>query len=108
MPETLPTASPRGLGEQPGLTTARMSWHRKAERLLSVTDLLVLIAAAFAIAVGYGPWRRFWAVDLPLSGPVLLAGLRVTATSTISLVTVGALIVLRIKRGKVSHLPQAA
>ena len=45
MPETLPTASPRGLGEQPGLTTARMSWHRKAERLLSVTDLLVLIAA---------------------------------------------------------------
>lgn len=45
-----------------------------------------------AIAVGYGPWRRFWTVDLPLSGPVLLAGLRVTATSTISLVTVGALI----------------
>ncbi|WP_312676183.1 ABC transporter permease subunit [Microbacterium sp.] len=45
-----------------------------------------------AIAVGFGPWRRFWVVDLPLSGPVLLAGLRVTATSTISLATVGALI----------------
>ncbi|MBD3758530.1 MULTISPECIES: ABC transporter permease [Microbacterium] len=45
-----------------------------------------------AIAVGYGAWRRFWTVDLPLAGPVLLAGLRVTATSTISLVTVGALI----------------
>jgi osmoprotectant transport system permease protein len=45
-----------------------------------------------AIAVGYGPWRRFWTVDLPLSGPVLLAGLRVTATSTISLATVGILI----------------
>ncbi len=45
-----------------------------------------------AIAVGFGPWRRFWKVDLPLSGPVLLAGLRVTATSTISLATVGILI----------------
>lgn len=45
-----------------------------------------------AVAVGYGAWRRFWTVDLPLAGPVLLAGLRVTATSTISLVTVGALI----------------
>lgn len=45
-----------------------------------------------AVAVGYGPWRRFWRVDLPLSGPVLLAGLRVTATSTISLATVGILI----------------
>ncbi|MCT9820925.1 ABC transporter permease [Microbacterium sp. W1N] len=45
-----------------------------------------------AVAVGYGPWRRFWTVDLPLSGPVLLAGLRVTATSTISLATVGILI----------------
>ena len=45
-----------------------------------------------AIAVGFGPWRRFWTVDLPLSGPVLLAGLRVTATSTIALATVGILI----------------
>lgn len=45
-----------------------------------------------AAAVGYGPWRRFWTVDLPLAGPVLLAGLRVTATSTIALATVGILI----------------
>jgi len=47
---------------------------------------------ASAIAVGFGPWRRFWTVDLPLAGPVLLAGLRVTAASTISLATVGILI----------------
>lgn len=47
---------------------------------------------ASAVAVGFGPWRRFWQVDLPLSGPVLLAGLRVTASSTISLATVGILI----------------
>lgn len=61
----------------------------------SVTDGLDSIdpsVRASAIAVGYGPWRRFWAVDFPLSGPVLLAGLRVTATSTISLATVGILI----------------
>lgn len=61
----------------------------------SVTDGLESVDAATrsaAIAVGYGPWRRFWTVDLPLSGPVLLAGLRVTATSTISLATVGVLI----------------
>ena len=53
----------------------------------SVTDGLDAVDATTreaAIAVGYGPWRRFWTVDLPLSGPVLLAGLRVTATSTIA------------------------
>ncbi|MCU1425030.1 MAG: transporter permease [Microbacteriaceae bacterium] len=45
-----------------------------------------------ATAIGYGGWRRFWAVEFPLAGPVVLAGLRVTAVSTISLVTVGTLI----------------
>lgn len=45
-----------------------------------------------AVAVGFGAWRRFWRVDLPLAGPVVLAGLRVTAVSTISLATVGILI----------------
>lgn len=61
----------------------------------SVTDGLDSVDPATrsaAIAVGFGPWRRFWTVDLPLSGPVLLAGLRVTATSTIALATVGILI----------------
>lgn len=45
-----------------------------------------------AQALGYSPWRRFWTVDLPLAGPVLLAGLRVVAVSTVSLVTVGVLV----------------
>lgn len=45
-----------------------------------------------ATAVGYGPVRRFLAVEFPLAGPVILAGLRVTAVSTISLATVGILI----------------
>lgn len=45
-----------------------------------------------AQAVGFGLWRRFWAVELPLAGPVLLAGLRVVSVSTVSLVTVGSVI----------------
>ncbi len=45
-----------------------------------------------ATAVGFGAWGRFWRVELPLAGPVILAGLRVTAVSTISLVSVGILI----------------
>lgn len=43
-----------------------------------------------ATASGFGAWRRFWQVELPLAGPVLLAGLRVVSVSTISLTTVGA------------------
>lgn len=45
-----------------------------------------------ATAMGYGGLRRFWTVDFPLAGPVILAGLRVTAVSTISLATVGILV----------------
>jgi osmoprotectant transport system permease protein len=61
----------------------------------SVADALASIdpvTRSAAVAVGFGSWRRFWVVDFPLSGPVLLAGLRVTAVSTISLATVGILI----------------
>jgi len=42
-----------------------------------------------ATAMGYRPLRRFLSVELPLSVPVVLAGLRVAAVSSISLVTVG-------------------
>lgn len=45
-----------------------------------------------SVAMGYGGARRFWGVDLPLAGPVILAGLRVTAASTVALATVGILI----------------
>ncbi|WP_193597495.1 ABC transporter permease [Microbacterium sp. YJN-G] len=45
-----------------------------------------------ATAMGYAAPRRFLAVELPLAGPVILAGLRVAAVSTISLATVGILI----------------
>ena len=43
-------------------------------------------------ALGFSGANRFWAVDLPLAGPVLLANLRVVAVSTVSLLSVGSLI----------------
>ena len=61
----------------------------------SVADALSSVDPAVrqsATAVGYGSWRLFWTVEFPLAGPVILAGLRVAAVSTISLVTVGILI----------------
>lgn len=45
-----------------------------------------------SVAVGYGPVRRFFVVELPLAGPVLLSGLRVVSASTVSLVSIGSLI----------------
>lgn len=45
-----------------------------------------------ATAMGYGGFRRFWTVEFPLAGPVVLSGVRVAAVSTISLATVGVLV----------------
>ena len=45
-----------------------------------------------ASATGFSGPQRGFLVELPLAGPVLLAGLRVVSVSTISLVSVGALI----------------
>lgn len=59
-----------------------------ADALASVDRETILSATA----VGYSAARRFWAVELPLAGPVILAGLRVVAVSTVSLVTVGSVI----------------
>lgn len=59
-----------------------------ADGLGSVDDDVRLAS----VAMGYGPVRRFWAVDFPLAGPVVLAGLRVMAASTIGLATVGILV----------------
>ncbi|MCK7675274.1 ABC transporter permease [Corynebacterium pygosceleis] len=44
-----------------------------------------------AVAMGYPAWRQIITVELPLAGPIILAGLRVVSASTISLVSVGAL-----------------
>ncbi len=43
-------------------------------------------------AIGFSPGARFFRVELPLAGPVLLAGIRVVSVSTIALVSVGVII----------------
>ncbi len=45
-----------------------------------------------ATAVGFSRLQRFFAVDFPLAGPVLLAGIRVVSVSTVSLLSIGAVI----------------
>lgn len=45
-----------------------------------------------ATAIGFSGWSQFWKIEFPLSGPVLIAGLRVVTVSTVSLATIGAVI----------------
>ncbi|MCA1983606.1 MAG: ABC transporter permease [Nocardioides sp.] len=45
-----------------------------------------------ARASGYSAWQRAVQVELPLAGPVLLAGVRVVSVSTVSLATISPLI----------------
>jgi osmoprotectant transport system permease protein len=59
-----------------------------ADGLAAVSDDVKLSASA----MGYSTARRFFGVELPLAGPVLLAGLRVVSVSTVSLVTIGSVI----------------
>jgi osmoprotectant transport system permease protein len=70
--------------------------------LYAVALLVRTVADAFAqvsgevldaaSANGHSRWQRVLGVELPLAGPVMLAGIRVASVSTVSLVTVGALI----------------
>jgi osmoprotectant transport system permease protein len=72
--------------------TIALTIYAIAIMVRSVTDGLASVDPDIrqaATAMGMGPVRRFFTVDLPLSGPVILAGLRVTAVSTIALATVG-------------------
>lgn len=84
-------------------TTVRDRWNVVAAMTLygfalmvrSATDGLAAVGVGpklSATAMGYGPLHRFFAVELPLAGPALLAGLRVVAVSTVSLLTVSALL----------------
>ena len=45
-----------------------------------------------ADGMGYGPWRRLWKIELPLALPVIVAGIRITAVTQISVATVAAYI----------------
>lgn len=62
---------------------------RSAADGLASVDRVTLDAAT---AMGFSGWTRFWRVQLPLAGPVLLAGIRVVSVSTIALVSVGVII----------------
>lgn len=61
---------------------------RSAADALASVDATTIDAAS---AVGFSPAARFLRVELPLAGPVLLAGIRVVSVSTIALVSVGVL-----------------
>lgn len=64
----------------------------------SVTDGLASVSPEVresATATGHSGWARFWRVEFPLAGPAMLAGLRVVAVSTVSLVTVGVFVGVR-------------
>lgn len=61
----------------------------------SATDAFISVSPVVldaATANGFSPAGRALWVELPLAGPVLLAGLRVVSVSTVSLVSIGALI----------------
>lgn len=62
---------------------------RTASDAFASVDIDVKLSAT---AVGFSTWRRFWSVELPLAGPVLLSGIRVVSVSTISLLSVGSVI----------------
>ncbi len=62
---------------------------RSASDGLASVDRATVDAAS---AMGFSTFVRFWKVELPLAGPVLLAGIRVVSVSTIALVSVGVII----------------
>jgi len=75
--------------------TVALTLYAVAIMVRSATDAFQSLPPATigaATAIGYGRAGRFLRVELPLAGPVLLAGLRVVSVSTVAMVTVGALI----------------
>ncbi len=45
-----------------------------------------------ADGMGYGPWRRLMKIELPLALPVIVAGIRITTVTQISVATIAAYI----------------
>lgn len=83
-----PVRSPVNVVAALGLYGVALMVRYAADALDAVSNDALLAATA----MGYGAWRRFFGVQLPLAGPALLAGLRVVAVSTVSLVPVSALL----------------
>ena len=90
----LPLIIPTGVLDDTNLVVALCIYgvaimaRSAADALASVDETTV----DASVAVGYSPAARFWRVELPLAGPVLLAGIRVVSVSTIALVSVGVII----------------
>lgn len=75
-----------------------LSIYAVALLVRSAADAFASVPAAVldsATGSGFADSQRGLRVELPLAGPVLLAGLRVVSVSTVSLVSVGALIGVR-------------
>jgi osmoprotectant transport system permease protein len=90
----LPLILPTRVLDETNLVVA-LTIYGVAVMARSASDALASVDAATidaASAIGYSPASRFWRVELPLAGPVLLAGIRVVSVSTIALVSVGVII----------------
>lgn len=90
----LPTVIPTRVLDDTNLVVA-LTIYGVAIMARSAADALASVDRSTvdaATAVGYSPVARFLKVELPLAGPVLLAGIRVVSVSTIALVSVGVII----------------
>jgi osmoprotectant transport system permease protein len=90
----LPTIIPTRVLDDTNLVVA-LTIYGVAIMARSAADALASVDATTidaSTAVGYSTTARFFRVELPLAGPVLLAGIRVVSVSTIALVSVGVII----------------
>jgi osmoprotectant transport system permease protein len=90
----LPLVIPTRVLDETNLVVA-LSIYGVAIMARSAADALASVAPATldaSTALGFPTFARFLRVELPLAGPVLLAGIRVVSVSTIALVSVGVII----------------
>ncbi|MFI6479762.1 ABC transporter permease [Nonomuraea sp. NPDC050663] len=82
-------------GAEPVTVIIPLTFYAMAVLIPAVVDGLASVpehVRQSAVAMGFTPLRRLVQVELPIAVPVVLAGMRVVAVSSISLVSVGALI----------------
>lgn len=90
----LPVVIPTRVLDETNLVVA-LTIYGVALMTRSASDALASVEAPTidaSTAMGFSPVSRFFRVELPLAGPVLLAGTRVVSVSTIALVSVGVII----------------
>ena len=90
----LPLIIPTRVLDETNLVVA-LSIYGVAIMARSAADALAAVSEPTldaSTAIGFSATARFLRVQLPLAGPVLLAGIRVVSVSTIALVSVGVII----------------